>query len=199
VIDIKNGKCSKGHLIFKCEGEFIKGCHICAGEINGIGFVCNICDISICVKCWDQYGNYYPMKCNICKYELLWRRCFYDKCKKCAKNAECYWKCFFCNLSFCVNCINPTKGYCGDLHKLEYLDLNNIKKINEYNLLHQNSYSGSSQNNLRFKNFINDSISQMKGNCSHCSYFCNSEMSYCKRCLYQKCPTCDDVKLEVQV
>lgn len=183
ICDLKNGKCAKGHLLFKFEGENNKNCVSCEIEVKDDGYFCNLCEIIICNYCYEVYGQFTPIKCSTCKYELNWRRGFYEKCKKCTKFKECFWNCYFCDFNFCIDCITPATGYCGQLHVLEEYDMNSSKKDEVYTYKPLTS-------NMKIKAFVYDTISEMKPNCTYCGDIFSLDFHYCKRCHYKICMEC---------
>jgi hypothetical protein len=173
VVDIKNGKCTNGHLMFKYEGQFEKKCYKCEGKLNLECYGCNLCDIFICCKCFKSNADMNVNKCSNCKFELLWKKKFYSFCKKCLNFKQCFYKCFFCKFHYCVSCISPENGLCGGLHQLERFYLEDYKNFSESFKL--KAYLG---------NFIENS-------CSKCENLSTIDMKICKRCNYVICENCE--------
>jgi hypothetical protein len=188
IVEVKNGKCAKGHLVFKYEGQFNRNCLLCDGQILLEGYGCNLCDISVCCNCYDTYGVFCPPKCGWCKYELLWRKTIHAECRRCEIYSDCNWKCFFCDFYFCNKCVQfPSNEYCGQLHRLQEYDITNIhdkeRIINSFNT--HNSPDISKINQL-----IYNPLNKFVFNCSVCDSNLSSKFKCCMRCNYSICNSC---------
>src|SRR5690606_25194488 len=98
------------------------------------GYGCNLCNISCCCSCFDNFGKISTTKCvsNLCNFDLVWKRKFYSECNNCFNFKQCQWSCFFCNLNFCVKCVRtPSKEHCGQLHQTEKISI--IENENSFN------------------------------------------------------------------
>jgi len=188
IVEVKNGKCAKGHLVFKYEGQFNRNCLLCDGQILLEGYGCNLCDISVCCICYDTYGVFGPPKCGWCKNELLWRKTFHAECKRCQIYSDCNWNCFFCDYYFCSKCVPcVTNEFCGQLHRLQEFDTTKLKE-NERNVNSFNTYNPLDISKIN--QLIYNPLNKFVFNCSLCHSNSSSKFKCCMRCNYSICNSC---------
>ena len=175
--EVKDGKCGKGHLIFKFGNISDRSCVNCLVNINNECYMCNLCEVTICISCYENI-NPIKLKCEKCQCNMLWRRSTLNFCESCNEFSQNFWECFFCENSYCIKCFNLTKNYCGAGHLLEEVDLNEL----------------SSADYIKGFNKPNSEIfcllHIMNFSCSYCKKTTIPKFKYCKRCHFNLCQSC---------
>ena len=182
----KNFKCMKNHEIKllikydKLDNNLIKEkyqCELCGrSEIKNNISLCGKCkDSFVCIKCKEENEKNFltSYKCKCGQY-LFWRRGLYTICNKCNIFNNCFWICFFCKKSFCVNCFKTFRYKCGLMHELNEVCLDDNININK----------------IKVKDLFNNKI-LIRFNCDVCKNRFFSRFYYCSRCNFIKCYKCN--------
>ena len=171
------GKCCKGHFLFKIRNLYNESCKNCSSIIQMEAYNCNLCNITICLNCYNLCNSFVDFDCDKCKINLRWGKSGFEVCSNCTNFTICHWSCFFCKYYYCSNCIKPNNNYCGGFHYLESYLLNaegsltdNIKNIEDENSL--------------------ANINPFVYICSKCQRVFSYQYKCCKRCNYQLCSDC---------
>lgn len=137
---------------------------------------CTICQLPICNNCYTYKSNSNSPKCLQCNQVMSWKRSLVSKCEKCKLYVECFWFCFFCYTKACCNCFPTQKNYCGGLHEMDRVELEDFG-IDDYCDCIQRYY-------LKFRR-------KSEIFCIKCrNVFTNNYLS-CNRCLYNICDSCN--------
>jgi len=210
VRDIRNGKCSKGHLLFKILNLYNENCKNCQNPIQSEGYNCNLCNITICWSCYNIFNGFVDYNCDKCKINLRWGKYYFEVCSNCANFTICHWSCFFCKYYYCSKCLIPKTNFCGSFHYLDSYTIEgqgwgnihdtgdmtqNITKTTSFNTKESEKISIVSINSINSStnyNSINQlsPVSPLGYICSKCeNVFCN-KYKCCNRCNYQLCSEC---------
>ena len=176
--EVKEGKCGKGHLMFKFGEIEKKICIHCSGIIENEGYMCSLCNIGICIFCFELTNNHMNYKCEFCKCNLLWRKSILSFCEKCNDFSQSFWECFYCEIVFCIKCYFPRLDFCGAFHLLENVDFKAIK--NKDYLLNICKFNNESFRLLHIMNL----------SCSFCKRIVLPTFRVCRRCHFQVCAKC---------
>ena len=183
VRDVRAGKCSKGHLLFKISNLYNDTCKNCNTSIQNEGYNCNLCNISICSSCYKIFNSFSDPTCDKCKLNLRWGKYYFNACSNCANFTVCNWSCFFCKFYYCTKCLQPNKNYCGGFHYLELYSLSN-ENSTDLNKLNQNVKNIEGEN-------AEININPLGLICAKCEGVFSYSYKCCKRCNYQLCSECD--------
>ena len=188
----RNLKCSKNHSFFpviNCKDKNYE-CLICKSKTNIPFYVCSHCNEEICQMC-SKGVKEKERTCYICNNELTWKKSIYSQCNKCNNFSHCYWSCYICDFSMCLNCYPILNKKCGGFHELEKINLDEERQSlkNQINNIGNRNNENKDNNNLIM--FFNNFELKFFGKCTKCrKTISNGFVFCCLRCMLFLCQDC---------